>query len=59
MLKLEMHSNNLTVDFSCSDASGDHVHLLDMLNSLIQELHNHENVNLTIRTNENEYPVRT
>ena len=59
MLRLEMHSQNLTVDFSCKDDGGDHVHLLDMINSLIQELQNHDNVNLTIRSNENEYPIRT
>ncbi len=65
MLKLELNDYNLSVDFSCEDNDGDHVAVLDLLNSLIRELRNHENVRLVITSTEqeqeqeqDEFPVR-
>jgi hypothetical protein len=68
MLKLELNTENLNVEFSCHDQDGDHLGLLNILNALIRELSTHENVNLVIRSLEDtetseeqyleEYPAR-
>jgi len=53
MLRLQMISDGIEVEFSCED-SGEHVSLLNLLNSLIRELHGHQNVSLSIRSVEQE-----
>ena len=64
MLKLQLETFDMEVNFSCEDA-GDHVKVLRLLNELIQELQGHENVNLVVQSvqreepeHEEEFPVR-
>lgn len=64
MLKLQLETFDMEVNFSCEDA-GDHVKVLRILNDLVQELQGHENVNLVIQSvqreevpEEEEFPVR-